>query len=105
VAKLPSSFRSRNRTTRQFRELFAALPPHIQELCRGACVLFDKDPAHPSLRHHELIDTKKGQHLPGSFSISITMRYRAIYVPADDGINIWYWVGTHADYDTFVGGK
>lgn len=105
MAKLPSSFRERNRTTEQFRELFAGLPSHVQELVRGAAGIFNENPTHPSLRHHELEDTKKGEHVPGSFSVSITMRYRAIYVTGDNGINVWYWVGTHADYDTYVGRK
>ena len=104
MTKLPNSFRSRNRTTRQFREQLAALPPHILELARQACILFDQDPSHRSLRHHELKDVKKGSHEEGSFSVSITMQYRAIYV-VRGGINIWYWVGTHADYETFTGRK
>jgi hypothetical protein len=84
--------------------MFAHLPKHVQALARGAAKLFNDNPAHPSLRHHELEDTKKGQHVPGSFSVSITMQYRAIYVPEGDGRNVWYWIGTHGDYDTFTGG-
>ncbi len=102
MAKLPSSFRARNRTTRRFRELYAALPKRIQLLAREACRLFDSNPAHASLRLHELADSKKGQHIPGSISVSITMQYRAIYIE-QDRINVWYWIGTHADYDTFTG--
>lgn len=104
MAKLPSSFRSGNRTTRQFREQLAGLPAHILELTRQACLLFDRDPSHPSLRHHELKDTRKGRHEEGSFSVSITMQYRAIYV-VRGAVNIWYWIGTHADYATFTGRK
>ena len=103
MAKLPSSFRKRNRTTRIFRELLADLPAEILEMARAACLLFDKNPAHPSLRHHELTDNKSGSHVPKSFSVSITMRYRAIYAIGDDGVNVWYWIGTHAAYDTFTG--
>ena len=32
------------------------------------------------------------------------MRYRAVYI-VDGDANVWYWVGTHADYDRFTGGK
>jgi len=39
MAKLPSSFRARNRTTRSFREQYARLPSHVQELVRAACLL------------------------------------------------------------------
>jgi hypothetical protein len=31
------------------------------------------------------------------------MQYRAIYVLGDDGVNVWYWIGTHADFDVFAG--
>src|ERR1700719_1119157 len=102
MAKLPSSFRARNRTARSFREQFAALPGFVQEAVRAACVLFDHDPAHPSLRHHRLEDVKKGKHQADSFSVSPTMQYRAIYV-VRNGINVWYWIGTHADYKKFTG--
>jgi hypothetical protein len=105
MAKLPTSFRQRNRTTEQYRRQYASLPKHVQELVRGACTLFNEDPAHPSLRHHQLEDRKTGSHQPGSFSVSITMQYRAVYVVADDGTNIWYWIGTHAEYKRFTGSK
>jgi hypothetical protein len=80
------------------------LPKRIQELTREACILFDRDPTHRSFRLHELHDTKRGQHVSGSMSVSITMQYRAIFI-ADAGINVWYWIGTHADYETFTGRK
>jgi hypothetical protein len=104
MAKLPSSFRNQNRTTRRFREMLAALPRDVLNLTRAACLLFHRDPAHPSLRHHELSDTRRSKHIPKSFSVSITMQYRAIYVRLG-GVNVWYWIGTHADYDAFTGKK
>jgi hypothetical protein len=105
MAKLPSSFRDRNRTTEGFRRQYAALPKAVRELVRGACELFNNDPNHPSLRHHALDDRKTGSHSPGSFSVSPTMQYRAIYVVDGDGMNIWYWIGTHAEYKRFTGSK
>ena len=39
---------------------------------------------------------------PGSFSVSVTMNYRAIFF-LDGPVNVWYWIGTHADYDRFTG--
>lgn len=102
MARLPSSFRARNRTTAEFRELYARLPPSIQKLTRDACILFDRDPNHPSFRRHVLRDTRSGSHAPDSISISITMSYRAVYVVVDD-VNVWYWIGTHAQYDRFTG--
>jgi hypothetical protein len=69
---------------------------------REACKQFDRDRAHPSLRHHCLKDTKKSKHAENSFSVSPTMQYRAIYM-TEGGINVWYWIGTHAEYKTYTG--
>lgn len=35
-------------------------------------------------------------------SVSITMQYRAIYV-VDGDTNVWYWIGSHSDYNNFIG--
>jgi hypothetical protein len=104
MAKLPSSFRARNRTSRNFRDQYAQLPRNVQDLVRAACLLFDRDPSHPSLRHHALRDSKRAKHVPGSFSVTPTMQYRALYV-VQGGVNVWYWIGTHAEYDRFTGQK
>jgi hypothetical protein len=104
VAKLPSSFRKRNHTTRNYREQYARLPPDVARAVRAACLLFDRDPNHYSLRLHELDQRSKGHHADGSFSVTPVMQYRAIYV-VRNGINIWYWIGTHADYKKYTGSK
>ncbi len=51
MARLSSSFRSKNRTTRQFREQYANLPTTIQEMVRAIVPLFHANPDHPSLRN------------------------------------------------------
>jgi len=93
-----------NRRTSSFRSLFTALPPSIRSIARKAFRLFQADPMHPSLRNHALTTTGAGRHIVGSRSVSITMSYRAIYF-IDGETNVWYWIGTHADYDSFVGRK
>ena len=103
MARLPSSFRSANRTTKNFRRQYSDLPSEIQLICRDYCVKFDEDPDHPSLRRKPLTDKSSTPHKDGSVSVSITMRYRAIYVTDSSGINVWYWIGSHASYNTFVG--
>jgi hypothetical protein len=32
------------------------------------------------------------------------MKYRAIYV-VEGGLNLWYWIGSHNDYENFIGKK
>ena len=84
--------------------MLAGLPARVQKLATQVFERFCENPDHPSLRRHRLEDTDKGQHRTGSYSISISMQYRAIYVE-DEDTNVWYWIGSHADYDTFTGGK
>jgi plasmid maintenance system killer protein len=91
-----------NRRAKTYRELYDDLPDEIQASAEKAFRLFLADPSHKSLRLHALRDTKKGQHHPNSFSVSINMQYRAIYF-VDDDTNIWYWIGTHAEYNHFTG--
>lgn len=104
MARLPDLFRTTNQTTRGFQEQYRALPAHIQQLTRDTCLLFHQNRDHPSLRRKRLIGNRRGRLRPDSFSVSITLRYRAIYVELEGGVNLWYWIGTHADYDRFIGG-
>lgn len=87
-----------------YKRMESELPKPIQELARAAYRLFLNSPSHPSLRHHQLKDTKQGRHHKGSCSVSIGYQYRAIYVP-DGATNVWYWIGTHQGYNNFVGLK
>lgn len=96
----------RNRRTEAHHRQFAHLDKRIQSLAKRAFRQFVANPAHPSLRWHDLDDCRRGSHMPGSFSVSITMAYRAIYfVDERTDTNVWYWIGSHADYDQFVGRK
>ena len=77
----------------------------------GCFKLFCKDPHDPMLENEELHDKRKGRHRNGSRSVSITRRYRAIYV-VDNGKDgdeedqcCWYWIGSHEDYNSFVKSK
>lgn len=93
-----------NRRTEQFRSLYESIPDDVKAVAVAAFKCFCNDPSHHSLRHHALQDMKKGRHQVGSFSVSITMKYRAIYVYDEStNTNVWYWVGCHSDYNNFTG--
>jgi hypothetical protein len=65
---------------------------------------FCLDPSHPALRLHRLENRKKSPHKDDSFSVTVCLTYRAIYV-VDGDTNVWYWIGTHNDYNSFIGEK
>ena len=93
-----------NRRTHSFRTLYGALPDEIKRAAVSAYLKFVQNSAHPGLRSHALSPARRGQHLPGIVSITVTTNDRAIYV-VQNGVNLWYWIGSHADYDTFTGRK
>lgn len=81
-----------SRTTEHFRQAFRALPASIQQQARAAYRRFRDDPYHPSLRFNQVHPTRP------IYSARIGIGYRALGVRADDEI-IWFWIGSHADYD------
>ncbi len=79
-------------TTREFRRLFALLPRQVQHQARQAYRMFRQDSAHPGLHF-------KRVHLdPPVYSARVDIGYRAVGVVDADSV-VWFWIGSHADYD------
>ncbi len=95
---------TRNVRTGSCRSMFEALSPALQRNANAAFQMFLENPDHPSLRRHQLQDTHRGRHRSGSWSVSINLQYRAIYV-VDGDTNVWYWIGSHSDYNALTGRK
>lgn len=95
---------SRDRRKRVYHQLLATLPEAVREAAKRKFILFVANPRQVSLRLHKLKDRSRGQHVPGSYSVSVTKGYRAIFF-IDGQVNVWYWIGSHADYDRFTGAK
>ena len=84
-----------SRTTARFRKALAALPAHVQERARLAFQQFRQDPTHPSLRFKQVHTTQP------IFSARVGLGYRALAV-RDQDVYIWFWIGTHGDYDRLL---
>ena len=85
----------KSRTTAQFRKTFANLPEKIQQQTREAYRQFKENPSHLSLRFK-----KVHPELP-IYSARISKDYRAVGQLEGDTV-IWFWVGSHADYDKLL---
>ncbi|AFZ31121.1 hypothetical protein Glo7428_2619 [Gloeocapsa sp. PCC 7428] len=85
----------KSRTTTQFRKAFADLPEQVQEQAREAYRQFKQDPNYPSLRFK-----KVHPELP-IYSARISKNYRAVGQLDGDAV-IWFWVGSHAEYDKLI---
>jgi hypothetical protein len=84
-----------SRTTRRFWRLFTDLPFEAQRDAKRAYLLFQNNPAHPGLQF------KKLEGEDNIYSVRIGLEYRAVAVMKKDRI-VWYWIGSHAEYDRLV---
>ncbi|WP_030006110.1 MULTISPECIES: hypothetical protein [unclassified Picosynechococcus] len=85
----------KSRTTAKFRKALANLPNAVQKQARHAYRQFQEDPAHPSLRFKQV-----HPKLP-IYSARISKNYRAVGQQDGDTI-IWFWIGSHAEYDKLL---
>jgi hypothetical protein len=84
-----------SRTTERFRRAFARLPQQVQRQARDAHRLFQNNPHHPSL-WFKLVNP-----LRSIYSVRISRDYRALGVREANTI-IWFWIGSHAEYDQLI---
>jgi len=83
-------------TTHRFRELLAALPTHVQQQARDAYAIFEQNPSHPGL-HFKQVDSGP----PPVYSARVGIGFRAVGTLDGDTV-VWFWIGSHADYDRLL---
>jgi hypothetical protein len=79
--------------TPDFWSCYRALPATVQGLADRTFAQLKADSSHPSL-HFKKLDR--------FWSVRIGLRYRALGVVISDGV-LWFWIGSHADYDHLIG--
>lgn len=84
-----------SRTTRRFREAYGRLPEHARRRAREAYRRFRSNPSHRSLRF------KQVHAIQPIYAARVGLEYRALAV-VDGEVVIWFWIGTHADYDQLL---
>ena len=87
----------RSFTTRGFWKCFDTLPQNVQELAIKSYRIWRENPVHPSLRFRSVHPT-----LP-IYSVRISGGFRAVGVKHNDAI-VWYWIGTHSEYERIIRG-
>jgi len=82
----------RHFASRAFWEAYNKLPEHVRELANKNFALLKENPQHSSLHFKKV----------GRFwSARVGLRYRALAVETDGDL-VWFWIGSHADYDTLI---
>jgi len=79
-----------------FRKLLAALPHDIRRQARSAYRQFTKNPRHPGLRFKQIHGSDR------LVSVRISHGYRAAGVRTSPEEIVWFWVGTHEEYETLL---
>lgn len=85
----------KSHTTARFRRCLERLPIQVRLQAQDAYRLFSAHPDHPGLRFKKIHPTRP------VFSVRIGIHYRALGVREGEDI-VWYWIGSHADYDDEV---
>jgi hypothetical protein len=75
--------------------MFSELPADVQRAARRSYELFRIDPSHPGLQF------KKLEGEDNIYSVRVGLKHRALAVMKKDRV-VWYWIGSHADYDRIV---
>jgi hypothetical protein len=85
----------KSRTTAQFRRRLEALPAEVQRHAKQAYQQFKRDPWHMSLRFKQV----HPQQL--IYSVRVTRGYRAVGKRDAEGV-LWFWIGSHPDYEALL---
>ena len=85
----------RSRTTTRFRKQLAALPEEVRRQAKKAYQRFKRDPWHRSLHFKQVHPSAP------IYSVRVTKGHRAVGKRDERGM-LWYWIGSHADYDTLL---
>jgi mRNA-degrading endonuclease RelE of RelBE toxin-antitoxin system len=76
----------------EFWDAYQRLPDRIRDLADKNFKLLKQNPRHPSLQLKKV----------GRFwSVRVGLHYRALAVDIDVGL-LWFWIGSHADYDAQI---
>lgn len=88
-----------SRTTAGFRQMLARLPADVQRAADASYALFVQDSNHPSLQFKPL------RGMPNLYSVRISLGYRVVGRMRSDGSIVWFWIGSHADYDRLLSSR
>ena len=78
----------------EFWRLYEALPQDVRDSADRSFEQLKQNSRHPGVHFK-----KVGQY----WSARVGLGHRALAVQSDDGF-LWFWIGTHAEYDRVIGG-
>ncbi|PPD38322.1 MAG: hypothetical protein CTY16_20385 [Methylobacter sp.] len=80
----------------EFIRLFRQLPNRIQKTAKKNYRLWKQNPQHPG------VEFKKLKTNAAIYSVRAGIGWRAVGVMKDSDTIVWFWIGSHADYDKLL---
>ena len=77
----------------KFWARYKSLPKNVRELADKNFELLKTDPKHPSLHFKQIGNL---------WSVRVGRHYRALGLNKEEEGIIWFWIGSHADYDKLI---
>ena len=84
-----------SRLTDDFVACFGRLPAAVKTQARKAYRLWRQNPFHPS------VSFKRVHGRESVYSVRVGLGWRALGLLEGNTI-YWFWIGSHADYDTLI---
>jgi len=84
-----------SRLTPDFIACFRALPERIQQLARKNYRLWKQNPSHPGLEFKQV-----SRKMP-VYSVRVGIGWRALGIRQGNDM-LWFWIGSHAEYDRML---
>jgi hypothetical protein len=81
-------------TTTDFWDCYNRLPESVRAVADANYALLKANPRHPSLHF---------KRVGKLWSVRVGIGYRALATDCDDG-PVWFWIGSHAEYDRLIRG-
>ena len=82
-----------SRATKGFWKAYRELPNHVRTRAREVYRLWLRDPWHPTLLSSGFISTRQ------IYSVRWRLKCGMSVCAKHEGHFIWFWIGSHADYD------
>ncbi len=82
--------------TDEFIKCFADLPERVQKTARKNYKLWKQNPSHPSLEFKKLNTNQP------TYSVRAGIGWRAVGVMKDSETIVWFWIGSHSNYDKLL---
>ena len=82
-------------TSSKFWKRFYELPTDVQVHARESYARWQEDPYHDSLQFKQVHPTRP------IYSVRIGRDYRALGTKDNNEI-LWFWIGSHSDYDKII---